>query len=117
MRHLRSQFILITATTFAMLAAGCVAPTRSHQSLARDKEAWLPFLQRGDYPERLGLVMQQVFADQFTSQCGGTVTSQNAMAVGDTDFHPLLTTIAAEAPAMIFMPIFVPIAPQRKAFF
>ena len=55
--------------------------------------------------------LQQVFADQFTSQCAGTVTSQNAMAVGDTDFHPLLTTIAAEAPAMIFMPIFDPEGP------
>jgi branched-chain amino acid transport system substrate-binding protein len=55
--------------------------------------------------------LQQVFADQFTSQCNGTVTSQNAMAVGDTDFHPLLTTIAAEAPAMIFMPIFDPEGP------
>jgi branched-chain amino acid transport system substrate-binding protein len=55
--------------------------------------------------------LQQVFADQFASQCSGTVTSQNAMAVGDTDFHPLLTTIAAEAPAMIFMPIFDPEGP------
>jgi branched-chain amino acid transport system substrate-binding protein len=55
--------------------------------------------------------LQQVFADQFTAQCNGTVTSQNAMAVGDTDFHPLLTTIAAEAPAMIFMPIFDPEGP------
>ena len=55
--------------------------------------------------------LQQVFADEFASQCSGTVTSQNAMAVGDTDFHPLLTTIAAEAPDMIFMPIFDPEGP------
>jgi branched-chain amino acid transport system substrate-binding protein len=55
--------------------------------------------------------LQQVFADQFKSQCEGTVTSQNAMAVGDTDFHPLLTTIAAETPDMIFMPIFDPEGP------
>lgn len=55
--------------------------------------------------------LQQVFADQFASQCSGTVTSQNAMAVGDTDFHPLLTSIAAETPDMIFMPIFDPEGP------
>jgi hypothetical protein len=46
-----------------LAAAGCVTPTRSHQSLDIDKEAWLSFLQRGDYPERLGFVMQHVFAD------------------------------------------------------
>jgi branched-chain amino acid transport system substrate-binding protein len=55
--------------------------------------------------------LQGVFADDFKSQCQGTITSQNAMAVGDTDFHPLLTTIAAEKPAMIFMPIFDPEGP------
>jgi branched-chain amino acid transport system substrate-binding protein len=55
--------------------------------------------------------LQQVFADDFKAQCQGTITSQNAMAVGDTDFHPLLTTIAAEKPAMIFMPIFDPEGP------
>jgi branched-chain amino acid transport system substrate-binding protein len=55
--------------------------------------------------------LQQVFADDFKSQCSGTITSQNAMAVGDTDFHPLLTTIAAEKPDMIFMPIFDPEGP------
>ncbi len=55
--------------------------------------------------------LQQVFADEFKSQCDGTITSQNAMAVGDTDFHPLLTTISAETPDMIFMPIFDPEGP------
>jgi branched-chain amino acid transport system substrate-binding protein len=55
--------------------------------------------------------LQQVFADEFAAQCDGTITSQNAMAVGDTDFHPLLTTIAAETPDMIFMPIFDPEGP------
>jgi len=55
--------------------------------------------------------LQQVFADEFASQCAGTITSQNAMAVGDTDFHPLLTSIAAETPDMIFMPIFDPEGP------
>jgi branched-chain amino acid transport system substrate-binding protein len=55
--------------------------------------------------------LQQVFADDFKSQCSGTITSQNAMSVGDTDFHPLLTTIAAQTPDMIFMPIFDPEGP------
>jgi branched-chain amino acid transport system substrate-binding protein len=55
--------------------------------------------------------LQQVFKDEFASQCQGTVTSQNAIGVGDTDFHPLLTTISAEAPDMVFMPIFDPEGP------
>jgi branched-chain amino acid transport system substrate-binding protein len=55
--------------------------------------------------------LQQVFAEQFAEQCDGTVTSVNAMAVGDTDFRPLLTKIAAETPDMIFMPIFDPEGP------
>jgi branched-chain amino acid transport system substrate-binding protein len=55
--------------------------------------------------------LQAVFGEQFAAQCDGTVTSVNAMAVGDTDFHPLLTTIAAETPDMIFMPIFDPEGP------
>ncbi len=55
--------------------------------------------------------LQQVFVDDFAEFCGGTTTSQNAMAVLDTEFHPLLTTIGAEAPDMIFMPIFDPEGP------
>jgi len=55
--------------------------------------------------------LQGVFGEQFTAQCDGTVTSVNAMAVGDTDFHALLTTIAAETPDMVFMPIFDPEGP------
>jgi hypothetical protein len=52
--------------------------------------------------------LQQVFADEFVAQCGGTITSQNAIAVGDVEFHNALTTISADAPDMIFMPIFDP---------
>lgn len=55
--------------------------------------------------------LQGVFGEQFTAQCDGTVTSVNAMAVGDVDFHSLLTKIAAETPDMIFMPIFDPEGP------
>ena len=55
--------------------------------------------------------LQAVFGEQFASQCQGTVTSVNAMAVKDVEFHPLLTKIAAETPDMIFMPIFDPEGP------
>lgn len=55
--------------------------------------------------------LQQVFADEFVAQCGGTITSQNAMAVGDVEFHNLLTTISADSPDMIFMPVFDPEGP------
>jgi len=55
--------------------------------------------------------LQQVFVDDFAKFCGGKTTSQNAMAPGDTAFQALLTTIAAEKPDMIFMPIFDPEGP------
>jgi branched-chain amino acid transport system substrate-binding protein len=51
--------------------------------------------------------LQQVFADNFQSICGGTITSQNAISVGQTDFSALLTDIAADSPDMIYLPIFV----------
>ena len=55
--------------------------------------------------------LQQVFADQFKSQCGGTITAQEAIHVGDKDFHPVLTTIGAAKPEALFFPIFDPEAP------
>jgi len=55
--------------------------------------------------------LQQVFVDEFASQCGGTTTSQNAIAPTDTEFHTLLSTIGDEGPAMLFMPIFDPAGP------
>jgi branched-chain amino acid transport system substrate-binding protein len=51
--------------------------------------------------------LQQVFADVFT-ELGGTVTSQEAVNVGDTDMQPVLTTIATDAPEIIYFPIFEP---------
>jgi len=51
--------------------------------------------------------LQQVFADVF-EELGGTITSQEAMNVGDTNFAPLLTTIAANAPDIIYFPVFEP---------
>lgn len=55
--------------------------------------------------------LQQVFADQFKSQCGGTITAQEAIHIGDKDFHPVLTTIGAKKPDALFFPIFDPEAP------
>jgi branched-chain amino acid transport system substrate-binding protein len=55
--------------------------------------------------------LQQVFVDDFADVCGGTTTSQNAIAPTDTAFGTLLTTIGEQGPAMIFMPIFDPAGP------
>jgi branched-chain amino acid transport system substrate-binding protein len=52
--------------------------------------------------------LQQVFCDVFTSQYGGECTTQEAIQVGDTDFAPLLTSIAADSPDALFFPIFLP---------
>jgi len=50
--------------------------------------------------------LQQVFADTFT-ELGGTITKQEAIQVGDTDFNPVLTDIAADSPEFLYFPIFV----------
>ena len=59
--------------------------------------------------------LQQVFQDQFTALCGGKTTSAQAINVGDTDFHSVLTTIASsnagKAPDVFFFPIFDPEGP------
>jgi branched-chain amino acid transport system substrate-binding protein len=52
--------------------------------------------------------LQQVFVEEFAAQCGGTVTDQEAINIGDTDFRPVLTTIAAGNPDVLFFPIFEP---------
>jgi branched-chain amino acid transport system substrate-binding protein len=52
--------------------------------------------------------LQQVFCDVFTEQYGGECTAQEAIQVGDTDFGPLLTSIAADSPEVLFFPIFLP---------
>jgi len=50
--------------------------------------------------------LQQVFADTFV-ELGGTITSQEAVNVGDTDMRPILTTIAADSPEFLYYPIFI----------
>jgi peptide/nickel transport system substrate-binding protein len=50
--------------------------------------------------------LQQVFADTFV-ELGGEITAQEAVNVGDTDMRPVLTSIAAGAPDMIYYPVFI----------
>ena len=50
--------------------------------------------------------LQGVFADVFAS-LGGTITTQEAVQVGQTDFNPVLTAIAAGEPEFLYYPIFV----------
>ncbi|HEV3473981.1 MAG TPA: branched-chain amino acid ABC transporter substrate-binding protein, partial [Actinomycetota bacterium] len=52
--------------------------------------------------------LQQVFCDVFQADYGGTCAVQEAIQVGDTDFVPLLTRIAAEEPDILYYPIFLP---------
>lgn len=52
--------------------------------------------------------LQQSFCDSLSSQYGGECVAQEAIQVGDTDFGPTLTDIAADEPDMLFYPIFLP---------
>lgn len=61
--------------------------------------------------------LQGVFADRF-KELGGTVTFQGAVNVGDTDMRPILTSVGAGSPDVLYFPIFEPegnfIAAQAK---
>ncbi len=48
-----------------------------------------------------------VFAAEFPAQCDGTITAQEAISVGDTDFSGTLGNIAADSPEFLYFPIFV----------
>jgi branched-chain amino acid transport system substrate-binding protein len=50
--------------------------------------------------------LQQAFADAFEG-FGGEILAQEAVQVGDTDFQPLLTDLAADSPEALYFPIFV----------
>ena len=54
--------------------------------------------------------LQQVFAATF-AELGGTVTFQGAVNVGDTDMRPVLTSVAADSPDVLYFPIFEPEGP------
>jgi len=48
-----------------------------------------------------------VFAAEFPEQCDGTITAEEAVTVGDTDFSGVLGNIAADSPEFLYFPIFV----------
>jgi branched-chain amino acid transport system substrate-binding protein len=48
-----------------------------------------------------------VFREEFQSQCDGTITAEEAIAEGDTDFSGVLGNIAADSPEFLYSPIFV----------
>lgn len=54
--------------------------------------------------------LQLVFAETF-QELGGEITFQGAVNVGDTDMRPVLTTVAADAPDVLYFPIFEPEGP------
>ena len=54
--------------------------------------------------------LQQVFAGRF-QELGGTITFQGAVNVGDTDMRTVLTSVAADAPDVLYYPIFEPEGP------
>jgi branched-chain amino acid transport system substrate-binding protein len=51
--------------------------------------------------------LANVFAREFESQCGGTITAEEAISVGQTDFSGVLENIAADAPEFLYFPVFV----------
>lgn len=54
--------------------------------------------------------LQNIFAGRF-AELGGTVTFQGAVNIGDTDMRTILTTVAADAPDVLYFPIFEPEGP------
>lgn len=52
--------------------------------------------------------LRAVFEEEFASQCDGEIVSQQAVAVGDTDFTGVLAPIADAAPDLLYYPIFHP---------
>ena len=51
--------------------------------------------------------LANVFARTFESEYGGTVTAEEAVTVGQTDFSGVLGNIAADSPEFLYFPIFV----------
>ena len=51
--------------------------------------------------------LANVFARSFEEQCDGTITREEAVTVGDTDFSGALGNIAADAPELLYFPVFV----------
>jgi branched-chain amino acid transport system substrate-binding protein len=51
--------------------------------------------------------LANVFARSFEELCDGTITAEEAITVGDTDFSGTLGNIAAGSPEFLYYPIFV----------
>ncbi|HSK94276.1 MAG TPA: branched-chain amino acid ABC transporter substrate-binding protein [Candidatus Angelobacter sp.] len=50
--------------------------------------------------------LQAVFQEQFAEQCDGTITGTEAVEPTQTDFNPVLTSLAAGDPEFLYYPIF-----------
>ena len=50
--------------------------------------------------------LANVFARSFEEQCGGEITAEEAITVGDTDFSGVLGNIASGSPEFLYTPIF-----------
>lgn len=48
-----------------------------------------------------------VFAQSFQDTCGGTITSEEAVTVGQTDMGPVLESIGTDSPEFLYFPVFV----------
>jgi branched-chain amino acid transport system substrate-binding protein len=79
---------------------GAVAATFARKVLKKTRAATI----HDGSPYAQGLANE--FAANFKKQ-GGTITSQEAIAVGDTDMKPVLTRIATGKPDLLYYPIFV----------
>ncbi len=79
---------------------GAVAATFARSVLKKARAATI----HDGSPYAEGLA--NAFAENFKKQ-GGTITSQEAIAPGDTDMRPVLTRIASGKPDLVYYPIFV----------
>lgn len=52
--------------------------------------------------------LRAVFEEEFAKECDGEIVSQQAVAVGDTEFTGVLAPIADAAPDLLYYPIFHP---------
>ena len=52
--------------------------------------------------------LANVFSDKFASDFDGEITTEEAVSVGEKQFGPLLTSIAADAPDFLYYPVFIP---------
>lgn len=48
-----------------------------------------------------------VFVEEFQSQCDGTITSEEAVTVGQEDMGPVLESIGTDSPEFLYFPVFV----------